>query len=328
MRILGSGTAGALCAAALLATLGATEPAAAQSYPEREVRIIVPTAPGGSIDLIARVVGERLSQKWGKPVIIENKPGAGMRIGADAAAKSPPDGYTLLVAHDGTLAMNAVVYPDLPYRPQQDFVPLAMMTAIPGVLMVHEAFQAKSIKQLIALAKDSPGKLNHASGGTATLLWLELFKAMAGVDITSVPFRGGAPAVTGVMGGQVDMLFADIATANTGLNSGKLRALGVTSAKRVKTLPDTPTIDEAGVPGYDVATWIGAFAPKGTPQPIADRIEAGIKEALGLAEVRAKLEAVGMEIGSGTAQEMRRVLDRDIEQWRKLVLERNIKIAP
>jgi len=315
------------CATALLATLAASAPAAAQIYPEREVRIIVPTAPGGAIDIVARVIGEKLSQKWGKAVVIENKAGAGMRIGADAAAKSPPDGYTLLVAHDGTLAMSAVVYPDLPFDPQRDFVPLAMMTAIPGVLLVNNAVQARSIKELIAFAKSNPGRLNHASGGTATLLWLELFKAMAGIDIANVPFRGGAPAITGVMAGQVEMLFADIATANPGLSSGKLRALGVTSAKRAKTLSEIPTIDEAGVPGYDVATWVGAFAPEGTPPAIVGTIEAGIKEALATPEVRSRLEGLGMDIRSGTAQEMRTVLDRDINQWGKLIREKNIKIV-
>jgi tripartite-type tricarboxylate transporter receptor subunit TctC len=317
----------ALFAAALLAALAAGDPATAQTYPDRTVRIIVPTAPGGSIDTTTRVVAEKLSSKWAKPVIIENKPGAAMRIGADAAAKSPPDGYTLLVAHDGTMAMNPVVYPDLPYKPQTDFVPLALMTAIPGVAMVNNAVPAKSIKELIAHAKANPGKLNHASGGTATLLWLELFKAMAGVDITSVPFRGGAPAVTGVMAGQVELIFADIATGNAGMNSGKLRALAVTPRKRVKTLPDIPTIDESGVPGYDVATWIGAFAPKGTPPAIVSKIEADIKEALAMPDVRARLEAIGMELRSGTAAEMRSVLDQDIGKWGKLVREKNIKIG-
>jgi tripartite-type tricarboxylate transporter receptor subunit TctC len=302
-------------------------PASAQTYPERNVRIIVPTAPGGSIDTTARVVAEKLSSKWGKPVIIENRPGAAMRIGADAAAKSAPDGYTLLVAHDGTMAMNPVAYADLPYKPQTDFAPVALLTAIPGVVMVHNAVPAKSIKELIALAKASPGKLNHASGGTATLLWLELFKAMAGVDITSVPFRGGAPAVTGVMAGQVELIFADIATANAGMNSGKLRVLAVTTAQRVKKLPDVPTVAESGVPGYDVATWIGAFAPRGTPQPIVDKIEADVKKALAMPDVRTRLEAIGMEVRSGTAEEMRTVLARDIKKWGDLVREKNIKIG-
>ena len=173
-----------------------------QGYPERTVRIIVPTAAGGSIDTTARVIAAALAERWGKPVVIENRPGAAMIIGAEAAAKSPPDGYTLLVAHDGTMAMNPVVYPNLAYHSQRDFEPLALLTSIPEVVLVNEALPVKSIRELIAFAKANPGKLNHASGGTATLLALELFKAMAEVDITNVPFRGGAPAVTGVMSGE------------------------------------------------------------------------------------------------------------------------------
>ena len=188
--------------AAAVALLGSPAGARAQAipgqgYPERTVRIIVPTAAGGSIDTTARVVAAALAERWGKPVVIENRPGAAMIIGAEAAAKSPPDGYTLLVAHDGTMAMNPVVYPSLAYHSQRDFEPLALLTSIPEVVLVNEALPVKSMRELIAFAKANPGKLNHASGGTATLLALELFKAMAEVDITNVPFRGGAPAVTG-----------------------------------------------------------------------------------------------------------------------------------
>src|SRR6266851_820659 len=212
-----------------------------QGYPERTVRIIVPTAAGGSIDTTARVIAAALAERWGKPVVIENRPGAGMAIGAEAAAKSAPDGYTLLVAHDGTMAMNPVVYPNLAYHSQRDFEPVALMTSIPEVVLVHEQVPAKSIKELIALAKANPGKLNHASGGTATLLALELFKAMANIDITSIPFRGAAPAITGTMVGETQVMFADLASANAGMQSGKLRTLAVTTLKRVPLLPDLPT---------------------------------------------------------------------------------------
>src|SRR6266478_3990769 len=246
-----------------------------QGYPERTVRIIVPTAAGGSIDTTARVIAAALAERWSKPVVIENRPGAAMIIGAEAAAKSPPDGYTLL----------------------------------------------------IAFAKANPGKLNHASGGTATLLALELFKAMAEVDITNVPFRGGAPAVTGVMSGETQVIFADLATANAGMQSGKLRTLAVTTLKRVPRLPDVPTIDESGVPGYDVATWIGAFAPAGTPKAIVDKIEAAIKQALATPDVQAKLEALSMEVGSGASAELRAVLADDMGKWGRLVKEKNIRIA-
>jgi tripartite-type tricarboxylate transporter receptor subunit TctC len=314
-------------ACGLLAGTLAPLPTSAQTYPERAVRIIVPTAPGGSIDTTARVVAGKLAELWGKPVVIENRPGASMIIGAEAAAKSAADGYTLLVAHDGTMAMNPVVYPNLAYHSQRDFEPVALLTSIPEVLLVNESVPAKSVRELIALAKASPGKLNHASGGTATLLALELFKAMAAVDITSIPFRGAVPAVTGTMSGETQLIFADLASAHAGMQSGKLRTLAVTTSQRVARLPDVPTIHEAGVPGYDVTTWVGAFAPAGTPRAITGKIEADIKQALATPEVRAKLEAVSMEVRSGASEEMRALLAGDMAKWGRLVQEKNIRIA-
>jgi tripartite-type tricarboxylate transporter receptor subunit TctC len=313
----------------LIAALSALAPppAAAQGYPERAVRIIVPTAPGGSIDTTARVVAGKLAEVWGKPVVIENRPGAAMIIGAEAAAKSAPDGYTLLVAHDGTMAMNPVVYPNLAYHSQRDFEPVALLTAIPEVVLVHEGVPVKTVGELIEHAKANPGKLNHASGGTATLLALELFKAMAGVDIASIPFRGAAPAITGTMAGETQVIFADLASANAGMQSGKLRTLAVTTLTRVPRLPQVPTIDESGVPGYDVATWIGAFAPISTLKSVVGRIEADIKRALAMADVKAKLEALSMEIRSGAAEEMRAVLAGDMVKWGNLVKDKNIRIA-
>jgi tripartite-type tricarboxylate transporter receptor subunit TctC len=194
-------------------------------------------------------------------------------------------------------------------------------------VLVNAALPVKSIRELIAFAKANPGKLNHASGGTATLLALELFKAMAEVDITNVPFRGGAPAVTGVMAGETQVIFADLATANAGMQSGKLRTLAVTTLKRVPRLPDVPTIDESGVPGYDVATWIGAFAPAGTPKAIVEKIEAAITQALAAPEVRAKLEALSMEVRSGAREDLRAVLAADMGKWGRLVQKKNIRIA-
>ncbi len=191
--------------------------AQATAWPEKPVRIIVPTAAGGSIDVTARVIAAKLAEKWGKPVVIENRPGAAMRIGADAVAKSPPDGYTLLIAHDGTLAMNAVVYKNLPYDPRRDFEPLPLIATLPEVLMVNVKTPANSAVELIELAKRNPGQLNHASGGTATLLALELFKAMAGIDIKSVPYAGGAPAVNALIAGESETLIADVATAAAAL---------------------------------------------------------------------------------------------------------------
>src|SRR6516225_9252286 len=292
---------GVLAAAAAILALAPqahTQATPNKGYPERTVRIIVPTAAGGSIDTTARVVAAALAQRWGKPVVIENRPGAAMIIGTEAAAKSPPDGYTILIAHDGTMAMNPVVYPNLAYHSQRDFEPLALLTSIPEVVLVNEALPVKSIGELIAFAKANPGKLNHASGGTATLLALELIKAMA-----------------------------ELATANAGMQSGKLRTLAVTTRKRVPRLPDVPTIDESGVPGYDVATWIGAFAPAGTPKAILDTIEAAIKQALAAPNVKANLEALSIEIRSGASADLRAVLAGDMDKWGRLVKEKNIRIA-
>jgi tripartite-type tricarboxylate transporter receptor subunit TctC len=311
----------------IAAALAVPAPGRAQDYPERSMRIIVPTAAGGSIDATARIVAGKLAALWGRPVVIENRPGANMIIGAEAAARAAPDGYTLLIAHDGTMAMNPVVYRNLSYHPRRYFEPVALLTSIPEALLVHEALPARSVGELIALARERPGKLNHATGGTATLLALELFKAMAGIDVTSVPFRGGAPAVTAVMAGEVEMIFADLATAHAGMVSGRLRTLAVTTRERVPRLPDVPTIHESGVPGYDVATWIAAFAPAGTPPAIVSEIGAGMRRALAAPDVKDKLEALNMQVRGGSGEELRALLAADIAKWDRLVKERDIRIA-
>jgi tripartite-type tricarboxylate transporter receptor subunit TctC len=303
-------------------------PAAAQSYPDRPVKVIVPTAPGGSIDTTARTIADKMQAKWGKPVVVENRPGAAMRIGAEAVQKSPADGYTLLVAHDGTMAINPLVFADLPYDPQKDFVPLGLVTAIPEALMVNVNVPAKSVVELIALAKKEPGQLTHASGGSATLLALELFKAMAGIDIRSIPYRGGAPAVTATIGGETSTIIADLTTGSAALQSDRIRTLAVTSKERSRKYPNVPTLDEAGVAGYEVNTWIGFFAPAGTPKEAVSAIEAAIKEAVAMPDVRARLETTGANVRSGSAEEMRQQLAVDVAKWAKLVKEKNIKITP
>ena len=315
-------------AAAVAIAFGALMPSAgAQTYPDRAVKIIVPTAPGGSIDTTARVVAERMQAKWGKPVVIENRPGAAMRIGTEAVQKSAPDGYTLLVAHDGTMAINPVAFADLPYDPQKDFTPLGLVVTIPEAVMVNVAVPANSIAELIALAKKEPGKLTHASGGSATLLALELFKAMAGIDIRSIPYRGGAPAVTAAIAGETSMIIADLTTANAALQSDRIRPLAITSMQRSPKYPNLAPLHELGVPGYEVNTWIAFFAPAGVPKDVAAKIEEAIKEAVGTAEVRKRFEATGMTVRSGTAEELRKLLATDVDKWAKLVKEKNIKIA-
>jgi tripartite-type tricarboxylate transporter receptor subunit TctC len=316
----------ALGIACLLATV--SNFAQAQSFPDRTVRIIVPTAPGGGIDTTARVIGEKLQAKWGKPVVIENRPGAAMRIGAEAVQKSPPDGYTLLVAHDGTMAINPLVFPDLPYDPQRDFVPLGIINSIPEAVMANKDVPAKSIEELISLAKKKPGELTHAAGGSATLLALELFKAMAGVDIRSIPYRGGSTSVTAAIAGETSMIIADLTTGNAALQSDRMNTLAVTSKERAEKYPNVATLDELGLTGYEVNTWVGFFAPAGTPKEVATTIEAAIKEAVSQPDVRSRFEATGAVVRSGTAEELRRFLAADIVKWATLVRDRNIKLAP
>lgn len=308
--------------------LGAAPLARAQTFPDHAVRIVVPTAPGGSIDATARIIGEKLQARWGKPVIVENRAGANMRLGAEAVAKAPRDGYTLLVAHDGTMAINAVAFPDLPYDPQKDFVALGLAVAIPEALMVNVAVPAASVRELIALARREPGRLTHATGGSATLLALELFKAMTATDIRSIPYRGGAPAVTATIAGETSMIIADLATGNPALQSDRIRPLAVTSRMRARKYPDLPTLDEAGVAGYDVDTWIGFFAPAGTPRDVVAAIEAGIKDAVAAPDVRTRFEQTGAEMRSGSADEMAKRLAGDLAKWSRLVQEQHIRIAP
>jgi len=310
-----------------LALSAAVSSAAEQAFPDRTVRIIVPTSPGGSIDATARLVASQLSAKWGKPVIIDNRAGAAMRIGVDAVAKAAPDGYTLLVAHDGAMAMNPALYPDLTYNPEKDFEPIALVGSIPEAIMVNAAVPATSLAEMIAIARKEPGKLNHATGGPASLLALELFKSMAAVDITSVQYRGAAPSVAGVMAGEVQVCITDIASAAPALQSDRVRALAVTTLGRSKRYPTVPTVDEAGVRGYDVQVWIGMFAPAGTPKDVLRTIEADVRAALAAPDVHAKLESIGMDIRGGASDEMRHLLAADLVKWDKLVKEKNLRIA-
>jgi tripartite-type tricarboxylate transporter receptor subunit TctC len=325
VRLLVSASA-ALALTALSISTPAS-PALAQDFPDRTVRVVVPTSAGGSIDGIARVVAGKLSELWNRPVVVENRPGAGMRIGVETAAKAAPDGYTLLVVHNGAMALNPAFYPDLTYDPVMHFEPVSMMTSIPLVIMVNSAVPAKSVADLVDLARKNPGKLNHATGGPGGLIALELFKSLAKVDIVSVQYKGAAPSVAAVIGGQVEICMTDIASAQPGMQSDRVRTLAVTSRKRASRFPDLPTASESSLPGYENEVWIGMFAPAGTPKQVVERIEASVRQVLAMPDVRGKLEGMGMEMSSGTAEELRTTLASDIEKWRKLVKERNIKIG-
>jgi tripartite-type tricarboxylate transporter receptor subunit TctC len=301
--------------------------ARAQTYPDHAVRIIVPTSAGGSIDALARLMAAQLSLKWGKPVIVENRSGAAMRLGVEEVAKAAPDGYTLLVAHDGAMAMNPALYSDLQYNSQKDFAPIALMVAIPEVIMASAKAPFTTLRDMLDYARKNPGKLNHATGGPASLLDLELLKSMAKVDITSVQYRGAAPSVAAVMAGEVQLCITDIASAAPGLTSGRAPPLAVTTMERVKSYPDVPTANEAGVPGYDVQVWIGMFAPAGTPQSVQQKIESSVQNILSRQDVQQKLASMAMVRLSGTAAGLRSALSTDIPKWAKLVKEKNLRIA-
>ena len=282
-------------AAALLALVIATwlAPAvsSAQDFPSRAITIIVAQPPGGGTDIISRIFAQQLSEQLGKPVVVENKPGAGTIVGTEAAAKAPPDGYTLLAGLTANLAVNPSLFRKLPYDPIRDFTPVGMMAQFPFVLVVSKDFPAKSVKELIAMAKAKPGTINFASAGNGTgqHLSAELFKLMAGVDMTHVPYRGAAPAYSDVISGRTPVFFDNLASALGQIKGGSVRALGVTGTKRSPLLPDVPTIAEAGVPGYQNYVWFGLWAPKNTPKPVVDKLYAEIRKAAATPAVKERI---------------------------------------
>jgi tripartite-type tricarboxylate transporter receptor subunit TctC len=310
----------ALLAAALIVGLNIT--AQAQDYPSRPVTLVVPFVSGGSTEIMARLIGQGLEAKLGKPVIVENKPGAGTVIGSNFVAKSEPDGYTLLMGTSSPIAINVTVYKALPYNPATDFVPLAMVAESPFVLVVNNDLPVKTIPELIAYAKANPGKLSFGSGGPGAPhhLFAELFSSMAGIKMTHVPYRGSLPALNDVLAGHIQLMFVDLPPAVGMIESGKIRALGVTPAKRLAALPNVPTIAEAGVPGYSAAAWFMVVAPAKTPKLIADRLHADLKEVLASAQTREQIAKLGLTpLDTPPIVTMQGFVKSEIERWGKVV---------
>ena len=295
-------------------------------YPEKPVRFVVPFAPGGATDLLARTIGEKLSAALGQPFVVENKPGAATQIAAQYVAKAPADGYTLLMATSTTLAINKSLYSKLPYDPEKDFAPISLVVQHPFVLVVDPKLPAQNIRDLIALAKSQPGKLSYASGGSGSFahLSMALFQSMAGIDAVHVPYKGSAPALLDIMGGQVAMMFDN--TAHNHISSGKLRALAVTTRERLSVLPEVPTLHEAGVPGYDLAAWQGVVATAGTPQPIVQKLNAEIRRLLQLPDVRQRLTADGGQIITSTPAEFSAHISREVVRFAKIVKDSGAKV--
>lgn len=309
---------GALCAAW---TLAASLAIGQAPYPSKPIRLLVPFPPGGTTDILARAVAKRLTETWGQPVIVDNRPGAGGNIGADLVAKAAPDGYTLLMGTVGTQAINPSLYARMPYAAQTDFAPVILVAGVPNVLEVNPSVPVHTVRELIAYAKANPGKLNFASSGNGTSIHLsgELFKAMTGVAMTHVPYKGSAPALADLVGGQVQLMFDNLPSSLGLIKGGRLRAIAVTSAMRAAALPDVPTIAEAGVPGYEAASWFGVLAPAKTPAPIVDKLNVTIGAWLATPEAKAQLQAEGAVAAGGTPADFTRFIARETAKWAKVV---------
>ncbi|HZR68018.1 MAG TPA: tripartite tricarboxylate transporter substrate binding protein [Burkholderiales bacterium] len=300
--------------------------ASAQGWPSRPVHVVVPYPAGGPNDIIVRMVGKRLGETLGEPIVVENRPGAGGNIGTDSVAKSAPDGYTLVSVGPGALIINPLLG-KVPYDTMRDFAPVTIMAVAPNALVAHPSFPAKSVKDLVALAKQKPGAINYASGGTGSTphLAAALFAVMAGVQLTHVPYKGTGPATADLVGGQVQIAFLGIPTVLPHIRSGKLRALAVTGARRSPELPDVPTVAEAGVPGYELSPWYGLLAPAGTPSAVVARLAAEATKIVREPAMREQLVAQGAEPAGGTPEEFARTLRSDAALWKKVVKDAGIR---
>jgi tripartite-type tricarboxylate transporter receptor subunit TctC len=297
----------------------------AQQYPAKPVRIVVPFAPGGGSDFIARFMAQRLTDSLGKQVVVENKPGAGGVLGTEAGIKSPPDGYTLtLIASSYTV--NPSVY-KLKFDPVNDITPIIQMSQGPLVVVVRPGLPVKTTQDLIALAKAKPGQVNFASSGQGSVIHMatELFQSMAGVKMNHIPYKGTGPALTDTLGGQTDVFFSSTATAMPHVQAGKLRAVAVTTARRIPALPEVPTIAESGVPGYDVVLWHGLIGPKGLPRPIVERINAEVTKALKLKETGEQLQNDGVAPAGGSPEQFGAQIEKEIKVWRKVAADAGVK---
>jgi len=293
----------------------------ARAFPEKPVRFVVGFTPGGPSDILARALGQKLAERWGQQVVVENRPGAGGNLAAEAVAKSPPDGYTWLLGNNSILATNHALYRKLAYDPVKDFAPVALVAVQPNILVVHPDVPAKSLAELIGLARKSPGKLNYASSGAGAAAHLagELFKTMAGVDIVHVPYKGAQPALTDVVAGQVQLMFATSASAIPYMKQGRLRALAVTTAQRSPSVPELPTVAEAGLPGFEATTWHGVVVPSATAGSIVQKLNQDINAVLKEKDLSERLAGLGAEILTGTARDFADYIAREIPKWTKVV---------
>ena len=299
---------------------------AAQAYPVRPIRFIVPFAPGGTNDIVARMIGVKLTESWGQPVVIDNRGGAGGVIGADLAAKSVPDGYTLLMANVN-FATNPGLVRNLPYDTEKDFAAVSLLATSPSVLVVHPSLPVRSVRELIALAKTKPGHLNYSTSGAGSTghMAMELLKQMAGIEMVAVHYKGGGPALIDLIAGRVSPGFATILSAAPHIESGRLRALAVTTPKRSAALPDLPTVAEAGVPGYEFTGWWGVVVPARTPQPVVTKLNRELVRILAQPEVRERLVREGADPASTTPEAFAVYMRTEVAKWSKIIKDANIR---
>ena len=319
----------------LLVSISAAAPAATQIYPTKPIRIyptkpirmIAPFAPGGGADFVARIAGQKLSVALGQPVVVDNRAGAGGVIGTELAAKSPADGYTLLIGSAGPFAILPVISTRLPYDPLKDFAPVTLVSSFPFVLVVHPSLPIKSVQELIAYAKAKPGQLNFGSpgNGSTTHLAAELLKVLAKIDVVHVPYKGVAPAVADLLAGQTQFMSGDMSTVMPQVRAGKLRALAITGGKRSPLVPELPTIAEAGVPGYEASGWFGVMAPGAIPRELVARLNAAIVKGIMEADARERLAALGGEVVANTPAEFAARIRDDLAKWKKLVAAIGLK---
>ena len=314
-----------LLALAGCAGLGAT--AHAQTgYPDKPIHIAVTFTPGGAPDILGRLLAEKLQATWGQAVIVDNRPGAGGNTGSDYVAKSAPDGYNIVVGTVGTHSINGALYPKMPYDMVKDFAPVTLLATTPNMLVVHNGVKANNLKEFIALGKKE-GKMSFASSGSGTSIHVsgELFKSMTGIDMEHIPYKGRASAIPDLLGGRVTMMFDNMPSSLPLVREGKLRALGVTSAKRSAAAPDIPTIAEQGLPGFDAVSWFALFAPAGTPKPIVDKLQREVNRILKLPDVARRLAELGLDADGGPAEELAAYQKSEITKWAKVVKDSGAK---
>jgi tripartite-type tricarboxylate transporter receptor subunit TctC len=305
--------------------LFAAMPAAAQQYPVKPIRVILPFAPGGPTDLLGRVVGQKMTESWGQQVVVESRAGANGIVAVEFVARSAPDGYTLLIGTNGTHGINASLFPKLPYDTVNDFAPIGRIGFAPYVLVAHPSLPVKTAKDLIQLAKGAPGQIACASGGSPSQLSCALFKSMAKIDLLMIPYKGNSLAVASVIGGETSLVFGGLAQSAPQIKAGRLRAVGVTSLKRSPVMKDVPAIAETGLPGYEVSTWYGMFAPAATPRAVVEKLNTELVRILALPDVRERLGAEAYELPADTPEQFSTLIKAELVKWARVVRETGVK---